>query len=107
MQVHTGKAICYGCGKASEKNILGVDGPLSIPERPWVVITVRSELYPGGKGFYVCSDECRSAVMKSVDKHIAGLFEELQLITLALQLGLEESIKLLSDAASASEKSSP
>jgi len=104
MQVHTSKAICSGCGKASVRNVLGLDGPFAIPERPWVVITVRNELYPGGRGFFICSDECRAAVLERVDKEVAATFRELNIITLALRLGMEKAEELLAGASASQEE---
>ena len=78
MQVPYEKAICSGCGKSSEKRVLGVEGPYSVPELPWVTITVRNELYPGGKAFFACSAECCAITLKSVSKHVRGLLEMLK-----------------------------
>ena len=78
MQILYHKAICRGCGKASECKVLGMEGPYMLPELPWVAVIVRNQLYPAGRVFYACSDECRFAVLKEVDRHTAELFEMLQ-----------------------------
>ena len=104
MQIATGKAVCSGCGKASEKNVLGFDGPFSVPEKPWAVVTIRNEIYPGGRVFYICSDECRAAVLERVDKEVAATFRELNIITLALRLGMEKAEELLAGASASQEE---